>query len=219
MPFDMPDGTHTFEERGGWVVNSLMTEFSLTREQAAGIAGNCGYESGGFKVLQEAGVSSYERGGYGWSQWTGPRRVAFEGWCQAQGLEPSSDEANYGYLCVELHGAYASCIKALRACQTIEAAVFTWGRLYEGPGGTTATYLPGNDGRLDYARRALAGSQASLALGIPAAAAPVVATTMPEFTAEQLQVFLQTKGIYKGAIDGDFGIESEAALLAYLGSK
>ena len=177
-PFDMPDASHSFEERGGWLVNRLAADFNLQPFQAAGIVGNLGFESGGFKELQEIGVGSFERGGYGWAQWTGPRRREFEGWCQSQGLAPSSDEANYGYLGVELRGAYHRTITAVSQTSNDADAVFSVGQTYERPGGTTATFLPGFDGRLRYARRALAGAGAAAQGGTPAPApvhpAPVV---------------------------------------------
>ena len=63
---------------------SLMADLFLTREQAAGILGNLGFESVGFTKLQEiAPMVSGSRGGYGAAQWTAGRRVAFERWAAA----------------------------------------------------------------------------------------------------------------------------------------
>jgi hypothetical protein len=42
------------------------------------------------------------RGGYGIAQWTGPRRVEFESWAEANELPLDSYEANYGNLKREL---------------------------------------------------------------------------------------------------------------------
>ena len=42
------------------------------------------------------------RGGFGWAQWTGARRTLFEAFCSKNGLDPFSDEANYGFLREEL---------------------------------------------------------------------------------------------------------------------
>jgi hypothetical protein len=42
------------------------------------------------------------RGGYGYAQWTGPRRRQFEAWAALKGLNPASYEANYGFLRHEL---------------------------------------------------------------------------------------------------------------------
>src|SRR5437879_2467078 len=103
MPdFDMPS-SGTFEVRGGWLVKVLAERFALTLTQAAGIVGNLGYESVGLAILQEIKPAvSGSRGGYGWAQWTGPRRGTFEAWCALNKVAPSSDLANYGYLCQEL---------------------------------------------------------------------------------------------------------------------
>jgi hypothetical protein len=151
-PFDMPALPASFEERGGWVLKALMEDFDLSREAAAGIIGNVGFES--------SPLVSGSAGGYGWAQWTGPRRRAYEAWCVEVGLDPASDRANYNYMCEELSGDYGYCLIALRNLHTVEECVFTFGRLYEAPYGTTKTHLPGYDGRLAYARRALAGYQA-----------------------------------------------------------
>ena len=55
----------------------LMRDLGLTDLQAAGLLGNLGHESGGFRQLQEvAPAVAGSRGGWGLAQWTGPRRVA-----------------------------------------------------------------------------------------------------------------------------------------------
>lgn len=169
-PFDMP-AQGTWEERGGWVVNALCDDFApLELEHAAGFVGNMGWESRGFTALQEEHpLVEGSAGGIGWPQWTGMgehgRRRLFLEWCQQQGLDPKSNEANYGYVCEELAGDYAGVLDKVRALtgdpdDVLERAVFIVGRLYEGPAGTTPTHLPAYDGRLQYARRALAGAKA-----------------------------------------------------------
>ena len=42
------------------------------------------------------------KGGYGFAQWTGPRREMFEEWSKSNKLDPSSYDANYGFLKFEL---------------------------------------------------------------------------------------------------------------------
>jgi hypothetical protein len=155
----MPSGVGaTFEKRGGWVLNTLVEDYKLTPEQAAGIVGNLGFESAGFKALQEVAPVA-GRGGYGWAQWTASRRVQFEQYCADTKLAPSSDEANFGYLEEELDGPYAHAVAALRKETTLERCVFVWGKLFEAPGGTTEDHLPGEAGRLKYAQRALQGAR------------------------------------------------------------
>lgn len=83
--------------------SDLMRDFGLTDAQAAGVVGNLMHESGGFQQLQERNPSvKGSEGGYGYAQWTGPRRDKFEQYAKARGLEPGSYEANYGYLKYEL---------------------------------------------------------------------------------------------------------------------
>lgn len=88
----------------------LMADFpALDGQGAAAIFGNLGHESLGFTKLQEmAPTVKGSRGGYGWAQWTGPRRKAFEAYCARNGKDPASDEANYAYLFVELKGIEGS---------------------------------------------------------------------------------------------------------------
>lgn len=83
------------------LVSDLKRDFGLTDAQAAGVVGNLMHESGGFNSLQERNPTS-GRGGYGYAQWTGARRNAFENYAAKRGLEPSSYDANYGFLKHEL---------------------------------------------------------------------------------------------------------------------
>lgn len=88
---------------GIWLAEQLMSDFGLTPGAAAGFAGNLAHESGNFKTLQEINPTvKGSRGGFGWAQWTGPRRRQFESWASQQGLDPRSPEANYGFLKHEL---------------------------------------------------------------------------------------------------------------------
>lgn len=147
----------TWEERGGWVLRALMAEFGLADFQAAGIVGNIGFESVGFTKLHEIGQAEGV-GGYGWGQWTAARREKFLDWCDDHGLDWKSDQANYGYLVADLRGPYARTVTALKNTRTVDQAVFSFGQTFERPGGTTPEYLPGNAGRLTYAKRALGQS-------------------------------------------------------------
>lgn len=70
---------------------------------AVAVFGNAGHESLGFTALQEfKPIVAGSRGGYGWMQWTGPRRVAFEGFCQRKGFNVWDEEAQYQYILHEL---------------------------------------------------------------------------------------------------------------------
>lgn len=147
---------------GGRAVLRLQRDFGLPLFQGAGLIGNFGFESQGFHTLQEEAPAA-GRGGYGWAQWTGPRRRQFEAYCAALGVAPDSNDANYRFVCEELRTEQAATLRALRACTSLTAAVWSAGQTYERPSGTTEQNLPGYDGRLLWAKRALA-SAATLVL-------------------------------------------------------
>lgn len=203
--FDMPP-TGTWEQRGGWVVRALMRDLGLTIEQAGGLVGNLGFESVGFAQLHEIGQPEGV-GGYGWGQWTADRRRQFMAWCKANRFDLQSDIANYGFLLAELHGAYRHTLDALLQCATLEQAVWSVGQTYERPGGTTDTHLPGYDGRLDYARRAVAGAQQG-----GAREPPEIAHQSP---ALDMQIALKDAGYDPGPLDGIWGVRSQAAFDAW----
>lgn len=88
---------------GKQLMLDLMNDFNLTRGAAAGIVGSLDHETGGFKHMQELEpVVKGSRGGWGYAQWTGPRRKEFESWAEAEGLDLGSYDANYGNLKREL---------------------------------------------------------------------------------------------------------------------
>jgi len=62
----------SFSAKAPGIMKRLQEDFGFTKEQAAGILGNLGHESGGLKVMQERNPTGGGRGGYGWAQWTGP---------------------------------------------------------------------------------------------------------------------------------------------------
>lgn len=102
----------TFRMKAPWIMALLMRDFpALSLDDAAAIVGNLGHESGGFASLQEIKPTvAGSKGGYGWAQWTGPRRRAYEAWCKERGFSPAEDQANYGYLVVELKGSEKAAI-------------------------------------------------------------------------------------------------------------
>ena len=204
MAFNMPQGN--WWQRGGWVVQRLEKDLNLTLEEAAGIVGNLGFESAGFTAFQEKSPIS-GRGGWGWAQWTGPRRVAFEQWCTQHGLDQTSDEANYTFLVNELETTHRATVQALYKTHTLEEAVFSVGQTFERPFGTTPTNLPGYAERLTWARRALAGARLT---PLPTDPGPTVAPHKELVTAwdkiKAIQVILEVKP------DGSFGPDSKAAL-------
>jgi hypothetical protein len=94
-----------FRAKAPGIMAKLLSDFPITPLDAAAILGNLGHECVGFTKLQEMKPAvPGSRGGYGWAQWTGPRRRAFEAWCSKHDKDPASDEANYAWLFLELKG-------------------------------------------------------------------------------------------------------------------
>ena len=113
----------------------LMKDLDLPVLDAAAVFGNGGYESGGFTKLQEIKpVVRGSRGGYGWFQWTGPRRRSFESFVKVLGLPANSDEANYQFLISELKGPEKRALAALRAAPTLDTKTVAFEESYERAG-------------------------------------------------------------------------------------
>lgn len=123
----------TFRAKAPKLVALLMKEYGLKNFQAAGIVGNAGYESAGFTTLREIGQPP-GRGGYGWFQWTGPRRQNFLNWCLSHHLDWKSDEANVSFLVYELDGPYSYVIRALAKTTSVDEASDVFEKLFEGAG-------------------------------------------------------------------------------------
>lgn len=121
------------------VMRRLMVDFDLEDFEAAAIVGNLIAESG-LKAVQEKNPTvKGSRGGFGWAQWTGPRRRAFEQFCARTHQDPTSDAANYNYLWRELSGHepgfdYRHAIEQLKKTTTLVAATDTFEAFYEKAG-------------------------------------------------------------------------------------
>lgn len=93
----------TFETLAPQIISRLSSDLQISPQQAAGIVGQLGHESGGLQAINEyEPVVPGSRGGFGWAQWTGPRRRQFESWAKQQGMAVTDPEANYGFLLHEL---------------------------------------------------------------------------------------------------------------------
>lgn len=100
------------------VIQRLSRDLNITPQQAAGIVGQLGHESAGLQAINEyKPVVPGSRGGFGWAQWTGPRRRQFEAWAKDQGLDVKDPEANYGFLVHELTNTWEK-----RALDAVRAA-------------------------------------------------------------------------------------------------
>jgi hypothetical protein len=133
------------------LVSDLQRDFGLSREQAAGIAGPLAMESAGFGTLQEVRpLIPGSRGGFGYAQWTGPRRRAFESWSQQNGLDPTSYEANYGFLRHELQNTgEGRVLQSLRGINDPQAAAQTFTNQFLRPG------IPNMPARMNWTNRVL----------------------------------------------------------------
>lgn len=113
----------------------FMNDFECNDLDASAVFGNAGYESLGFTKLQEIKpVVKGSRGGYGWFQWTGPRRKEFEAYCKRNNLDISSNDANYKFLFVELTTTEKNAIPKLKAAKTLEDKVKAFEEAFERAG-------------------------------------------------------------------------------------
>ena len=124
-----------FEQKAPWIMQLLIEDFLFSTEDAAAIVGNAGHESGGLVKLQEMRpVVPGSRGGWGWFQWTGPRRVAFESYCKRNNLDPKGDKANYGWLWNELKGPEKNAIAKTKSAQGLFNKVVAFEQGFERAG-------------------------------------------------------------------------------------
>jgi tail lysozyme len=144
-------GLGLFRSKAPGIMRDLMRDLGLTSVQAAAILGNIGHECAGFTLLQEKNPIRGGRGGWGWCQWTGPRRKEFEAWATDRGLDFSGDRANYGFLLHELQGSQASSIRRLREAQNLSGATADFMNTFERP----AAQYAGLARRVDLAKLAL----------------------------------------------------------------
>lgn len=223
-PWDMPllvgntraARNAAFDARAGWLVNRLVRDLTpLATFQAAGIVGNLGGESMLDPDLNEvAPLVPGSRGGIAWAQWTGSaRRVPFEKWAAAHGLDIVSDDINavdedkasYGFLVHELMTTEASALRELRGTTTLEGATESFLRRFERPADPDRA-LPG---RIAMARRALAAASRAPSLPLPPRDRAVAVAIV-----KALQTALIPWG-YAGKIDGDPGRQTLAAIAEF----
>lgn len=138
-----------FQQQTPMLMNRLMSDFNLTKEQAAGVVGNLAHESAGLQAgIQEKKPIS-GRGGLGWAQWTGSRRRDFEAYLERTGQSATDPEANYGFLKEELQGKERRSLEKLRTARTAEEATHIFERSYERAG------IKHDQSRMNYARQAM----------------------------------------------------------------
>lgn len=111
--------------------------FGLEDFQAAAIVGNLDQETGGFKFMQELDPTvKGSKGGYGFAQWTGPRRKAFETWASQNNLDISSYDANFGFLVHEIQNNdyFIKVMEKLSKTKNIDEATEVFSKGYLKPG-------------------------------------------------------------------------------------
>lgn len=111
--------------------------FGLEDFQAAAIVGNLDQETGGFKFMQELDPTvKGSKGGYGFAQWTGPRRKAFETWSSQNNLDVNSYDANFGFLVHEIQNSdyFIKVMEKLSKTKNIDEATEVFSKGYLKPG-------------------------------------------------------------------------------------
>ena len=120
-------------------VNDFSSRLGISREAAAGMVGNFSAETDNFQAYGEyEPVVAGSRGGAGFAQWTGPRRVAFENFAAERGLNTTSYEANMEFAVHEMTGEYSNVLGMLRNTNDPAEAAYLVRRHYEAPLGSDA---------------------------------------------------------------------------------
>lgn len=104
------------DERKISIRDRLSKDLGISPAAASGIVSNLNAESGIAGINERNPTVPGSRGGFGWAQWTGDRRLEFESYARLHGQDPASDDANYGFLIHELstNPKYAAVLAQLR---------------------------------------------------------------------------------------------------------
>jgi Phage tail lysozyme len=123
-------------------VTNLMHDFNLTQPQAQGIVANLWHESGGMNSgINQGGAIGQPSGdmaddnanGYGIAQWGGSRKQGLIDYANQNGLDPSSQAANYGYLKQELETSESGAISAVKNTSNAQDATAAFCNAFEQP--------------------------------------------------------------------------------------
>lgn len=168
-----------FDKKAPVYMRRLIDDFGFDALGAAAVFGNAGAESRGLTAFQEiAPTVKGSRGGWGWFQWTGPRRREFEAWCKRKGFGLKDDEAQYSFLYRELKGPEKKAVTAVKRAAGLEAKVKAFEDAYERAG------VKNYAARIRWAQRALDQFQKSPKgkSTTPSATAPAPSTTAAPVT-------------------------------------
>ncbi|MGV8961960.1 MAG: phage tail tip lysozyme [Candidatus Saccharimonadaceae bacterium] len=106
----------------------FFVEMGLTKEQAAGVAGNLHAESGfNTAIVGDSGTS------YGLAQWHGPRRTKLNIFTRDNGLAPDSFEGQLKFLWQELNTTETDALAKLKETTTPTAAAKAFSDHFERP--------------------------------------------------------------------------------------
>ena len=172
-----PSSGKPFDQKAPFIMRRLLADFPVFKDfHAAAILGNIGRETGGLTLMQEVRPRK-GRGGLGWLQWTGPRRIDFENFCRPPAPSTATDEGNYTFMRHELRGKEEKGRKLFEATTDIDRATEIFMSKVERPGVLALAE------RQAFARRALSlfhsagaasgGGAASIG-GADAAGGPIV---------------------------------------------
>jgi hypothetical protein len=125
-------------------MQDLMRELKITPQQAAGIVGNFGHESGLISGRQEGTKETdppltkatilNHLGGVDWAQWTADRRRAFAKWISDNGRPFPAYKTSLDFVLHELRGSESDALRRLRLTTTAKAAAETFEDAYERAG-------------------------------------------------------------------------------------
>ncbi len=102
------------DERKASVRDQLAGRLGISTAAASGLVSNANAESG-IRGINEANPTvPGSRGGFGWIQATGPRRIALEEYAARNKLDVASDEANIGFIEEELRTKYPNVLAQLK---------------------------------------------------------------------------------------------------------
>ncbi len=153
------------EETAEMIINYLMNNLGITREQASGIVGNLHIESGGFNInaLGDRGTS------FGIAQWHNERRDAL---FEFTGTKTPSLEQQIEFLAHELKTSESRALKKLKEARTVEESAMAFAKHFERPA-TGKDGLPLHfDRRWGYAEKYFALNPSSFTPSTPVISSP-----------------------------------------------
>lgn len=120
---------------------AIMSTVGLSAAGVGGALSNFYAESGVRGINERRPAIPGSRGGFGYAQWTGPRRREFEAWASQNGLDPSSDAANIGFFAYDLRTHFPELLRFLQSTTDPNAAASAIFRYFEGGVGSAAAHM------------------------------------------------------------------------------